>query len=301
MSPAARQDLADFLGYLKSERRVSPHTLAAYRCDLERLAAFCATRGLARWQDLEAAQLRVFAAGFHHRGLSGKSIARTLSAVRAFYRYLLREGRVHGNPAAGVAAPRAARRLPRTLTPEQAARLVEIEGEGALAARDRAMLELLYSSGLRLAELVALDIEDLDLSDGSVKVTGKGRKTRIVPVGRQACAALAQWLVARASLAGAGERALFVARDGRRLGVRSVQLRLARWARRRGLAVPVSPHTLRHSFASHLLESSGDLRAVQELLGHANLTTTQIYTHLDFQHLARVYDQSHPRARRKTG
>lgn len=307
MSTAAAADaLGRFLEHLRSERRYSTHTLTAYRRDLERLAAFCGAQGAVRFPaDCNSALLRAFVARLHHEGLAGRSIARILSAVRAFYRYLLREGIVRCNPAAGLAAPRPARRLPRTLSPEQAARLVEIEASDVLAQRDRAMFELLYSSGLRLSELVALDLADLDLAEGTVRVAGKGGRERLLPVGRQACAALRAWLAARATLvpdtASANTQALFVGRAGRRLTPRAVQARLALWARRQGLDVPVHPHLLRHSFASHLLESSGDLRAVQELLGHASLTTTQVYTHLDFQHLARVYDQAHPRARRRSG
>ncbi len=303
MAGAAETTLDRFLARLAAERRCSAHTLAAYRRDLERLAEFCRARGGEIFPyRVDGALLRAFVARLHHDGLSARSIARVLSAVRAFYRQLLREGRLEQDPTAGLRAPRPARRLPRTLSVEQAARLMEIEGAGPLARRDRAMCELFYSSGLRLSELVALELPDLDLAEGTVRVTGKGRKERLLPVGRHACAALREWLAARAALVrDPAERALFVNRDGRRLSARAVQARLAYWARRLGLGVPVHPHLLRHSFASHLLESSGDLRAVQELLGHASLSTTQIYTHLDFQHLARVYDQAHPRARRKAG
>ncbi len=298
--------LERFVEHLRSERRFSIHTLAAYRRDLERLAAFCRAQGAGMFPaDCDSALLRAFVAHLHRAGLAGRSIARVLSAVRTFYRYLLREGVVRRNPAAGLRAPRAVRRLPRSLTPEEAARLMQIEATGVLARRDRAMFELLYSSGLRLAELVALDLTDLDLAEGTVKVTGKGGRERLLPVGRQAREALGAWLAARATFVrdttDANTSALFVSRAGRRLSPRAVQARLAHWARRQGLGVTVHPHLLRHSFASHLLESSGDLRAVQELLGHASLATTQIYTHLNFQHLARVYDQAHPRARRKTG
>ncbi len=298
MAERAAPHLQAFLQYLRNERRMSPHTVTNYRRDLLALEAFRHARRLADWDALDAGLVRTFVASLHQRGLSGRSIARTLSAVRSFYRYLLREGRARHNPAAGIAAPKAPRRLPQTLTTDQAVRLVEIDVRTAPDARDRALLELLYSSGLRLAELVRLDVNDLDLADETVRVTGKGSKTRIVPVGRQARAALAVWLKQRPTLARASETALFVSPRGGRLSGRAVQNLLRVWAQRRGLEVPVHPHMLRHSFASHLLESSGDLRAVQELLGHANLSTTQIYTHLDFQHLARVYDQAHPRARR---
>jgi integrase/recombinase XerC len=295
----------DFLAYLRGERRASARTLVHYGRDLALVARYCARHGIGDWAAFTPAQVRAFVAERHRQGLGPRSIQRTLSALRSFYRYLLREGRVARNPALGVPAPRAPRRLPRALSPDEAARLVALEGaapgaaDGALLARDRALLELFYSSGLRLAELAGLDLPDLDLDDGLVRVLGKGARERVVPVGAPARAALAAWLGARAALAAPGEAAVFVSRAGRRLAPRSIEQRVAHWSARQGLGRRVHPHMLRHSFASHLLESSGDLRAVQELLGHANLATTQVYTHLDFQHLARVYDQAHPRARRK--
>ncbi len=299
MLPRARQSLEDFFRHLGDERRLSPLTLTHYRRDLFQCVTYCDDAGIAGWEQLTAAEVRGWVSTLHRRGLSGKSIQRALSALRSFYRYLLREQVVTGNPASGVSAPRSARRLPDTLTADQTARLVALEAQDPLAARDRAILELLYSSGLRLSELVNLNIPELDLAAGSVRVTGKGRKVRDVPVGAKARAALRDWLAVRAQLAGANEAAVFVARTGARLGARAVQARLQQWARRQGMEVPVHPHMLRHSFASHVLESSGDLRAVQEMLGHANISTTQIYTHLDFQHLAGVYDKAHPRARKK--
>lgn len=301
MTERVSPEIGNFLLYLRNERRLSPHTLVNYRRDLLELQRFCASRRTGGWARLDTGHIRAFAAQLHHRGLSGKSIARALSSVRSFYRYLLRENRAHRNPALGVGAPKAPRRLPHTLSTDQAARLVSFDDDEPFEIRDRAALELLYSSGLRLAELVHLDVADLDLADETVRVTGKGGKTRIVPVGSHARVALKKWLALRAPRAAPGETALFISPRGRRLGGRAVQARLKRRARRQGLDVPVHPHMLRHSFASHLLESSGDLRAVQELLGHANIATTQIYTHLDFQHLAKVYDRAHPRARRKPG
>ena len=295
----ATRELDGFFQYLKSERRLSPHTASAYRRDLDALLRFCAAQELNDWGALKVSHARAFATYLHRQDLAGRSIARALSAARSFYRYLLREGVVAHNPFAGIAAPKSGKRLPKALSVDQAAHLMQIEGDATLVRRDRALLELLYSSGLRLAEIVAIDVTDLDLRDGAVTVTGKGGKTRIVPVGSQARAALAVWLKERAVLAVAGETAVFLGRNGKRLGTRSVQLRLQQWARRQGIETPVHPHMLRHSFASHLLESSGDLRAVQELLGHADLSTTQVYTHLDFQHLAKVYDSAHPRARRR--
>jgi integrase/recombinase XerC len=270
---------------------------------------FCDRAGLADWHALDSQHIRLFAARSHAAGLAPRSIQRRLSAVRSFYEFLLREAQAAGrpqrgerlrrNPAQDVRAPKAARRLPQTLDADQMARLLEIPAGDELTARDRAIMELFYSSGLRLAELIGLDLTSVDLKDRTVQVLGKGRKSRIVPVGRAALQALKAWLPERAALARAEEVALFIGRNGRRLGARAVQLRVALWARRQGLSMHVHPHLFRHSFASHLLESSGELRGVQELLGHADISTTQIYTHLDFQHLARIYDATHPRARRK--
>ncbi|HQU14533.1 MAG: tyrosine recombinase XerC [Chromatiales bacterium 21-64-14] len=289
-----------FLEHLRTERRYSPHTHSAYRRDLAALTTYCRARDIASWDRLTSADIRAFAAQRHRAGQSGRSVQRTLSAVRAFYRYLLRERMVEHNPAADVSAPKGPRRLPSTLDVDQIARLLAIGDSGPLAQRDRALMELFYSSGLRLAELLALDCEHVDLPDGTVRVTGKGAKTRVVPVGRHARAALMAWLATRAELATPGSgNALFIGRQGRRLGPRAVQRRLRHWAQVQGIQGRVHPHLLRHSFASHLLESSGDLRAVQELLGHADISTTQIYTHVDFQHLARVYDAAHPRARKR--
>ncbi len=292
--------LRRFLEHLTSERHYSPHTRTAYRRDLAALREYCRRNRIRDWSCLSSAQVRAFAAECHRGGLSGRSVQRILSSVRSFYRYLLREGAVEANPAIAVPAPKAPRRLPQTLDADQLARLLENPPSDPLAIRDRALMELLYSSGLRLAELVALERGDLDLDDATVRVTGKGAKTRIVPVGRYARAALRAWLAVRGRIARpvAGD-ALFLGRAGRRLGARAVQKRLLVWARRAGLDARVHPHRLRHSFASHLLESSGDLRAVQELLGHADILTTQIYTHVDFQHLARVYDAAHPRAHKR--
>jgi integrase/recombinase XerC len=309
MTPAALEWLARFRRYLATERRLSPHTDRNYARDLGALVKFCEARGLKDWKALDSQHIRTFAAHSHAAGLAPRSIQRRLSAVRSFYQFLLREAhgvadgrrerRITHNPALEVHAPKASRRLPHTLDADQMARLLQIPATDALGARDRALMELLYSSGLRLAELVSLDVSSVDLKDRLVQVTGKGRKARIVPVGRLAAEALKVWLKDRAGLARSGETALFVGRNGARLGARAVQLRVAYWARRQGLNVPVHPHLFRHSFASHLLESSGELRGVQELLGHADISTTQIYTHLDFQHLARIYDATHPRARRK--
>jgi integrase/recombinase XerC len=273
-------------------------TRRAYVRDVRVLAVLAADRDLA---DLQRAELARHLATLHGRGLSGRSLARMLSAWRAFYRFLLdADPSRRADPCAGLRAPKSARRLPSALSPDEAVRLVCIGGDDALAVRDRAILELAYSSGLRLSELSGADIGRLDLAEGEIRVMGKGAKERIVPVGAPAREALRAWLAARAGIAAADEQALFVTRAGLRLGPRAIERRLAAWARRQGLDRHVHPHMLRHSFASHVLQSSGDLRAVQELLGHASIASTQVYTHLDFQALARAYDAAHPRARRRT-
>jgi integrase/recombinase XerC len=295
----AANEIASFLSSLRFERRLSRHTISAYRRDLEALSTFCEKEGVASLEGLDAYHIRSFAAEAHRRGLSPRSIARRLSAVRSFLKAHVENGRLKGNVASNVSAPKPPRRLPKTLDADQVAKLLEASGDGALDLRDRAMLELFYSSGLRLAELVGVSLDDLDFADQTVRVTGKGNKTRILPVGRHALEAIRRWLPARVGVAAKDEAALFVSRTGRRLAARSVQARLDRWARARGSRRHLYPHLLRHSFATHLLESSGDLRAVQELLGHASISTTQVYTHLDFQHLAASYDKAHPRARRR--
>ena len=243
--------------------------------------------------------VRGYVAWRHRHDVGGRSIQRGLSALRTFFDFCVRESVAERNPARPVSAPKASKRLPKVLDADRMSALVALDGEDPLSLRDGAMLELTYSSGLRLSELCSLDVADVDLEDGLVRVLGKGRKGRVVPVGRHAREAIEAWLPVRAALAGAGERALFVSRRGRRISARSVQSRFARRAFERGTGAHVHPHMLRHSFATHLLESSGDLRAVQELLGHADIGTTQVYTHLDFQHLASVYDRTHPRARKK--
>jgi integrase/recombinase XerC len=300
MTPAALEWIAGFRRHLASERQLSAHTDSSYARDLAALVQYCDRHGISDWPGLDSQHVRIFAAHSHAAGLAPRSIQRRLSAVRSFCNYLLRERALPGNPAHEVRAPKAARRLPHTLDADQMSRLLEAKPDEELLVRDHALMELFYSSGLRLAELVGLDLTDLDLKDRTVRVLGKGRKTRIVPVGKKAVYALARWLLVRTARAKPAEAAVFIGKNGRRLGGRAVQLRVAAWARRCKLGVPVHPHLFRHSFASHLLESSGELRGVQELLGHADVSTTQIYTHLDFQHLARIYDRTHPRARRKT-
>jgi len=288
-----------FVSHLTHERRLSFHTASAYRRDLTQLLAFCERHQLADWNALDNRRVRAFAAAEHAGGIAPRSIQRRLSAVRSFFEYLIREGHATRNAALEVRAPQTQRRLPTTLDTDQMGHFLEFRGDDTLSIRDKALMELFYSSGLRLSELVSLDVTALDLEDRTVRVEGKGGKTRILPLGRFAVTALRQWLDERTTLPKRDD-AVCIGRGGRRLTPRAVQLRVNTWARRRGMGVHLHPHMFRHSFASHLLESSSDLRGVQELLGHANIGTTQIYTHLDFQHLAKVYDAAHPRARRKS-
>ncbi len=288
-----------FISHLEYERRLSPQTCKNYRRDLQALRVYREQSGIDTWGGLDSEHFRAFSAMSFRKGLSARSIQRRLSACRTFFRYLMREKHVAMNPTSGVSAPKGGKRLPGNLDADRMARLLDISGKGPLVDRDRAILELLYSSGLRLAELVDLNCGDVDMHDATVHVTGKGNKDRIVPVGRKAITALKRWNSARVQLANADEKALFVSKRGSRISPRSVQARVNHWARRQGIDANVYPHLFRHSFATHLLESSHDLRGVQELLGHANISTTQVYTHLDFQHLAQIYDQTHPRARKK--
>jgi integrase/recombinase XerC len=292
--------VADWLEFLSVQRRLSPATIGNYR---QAAAALLLLAEQTRLDALDPAQIRRFVAALHARGLSGRTLALTLSAWRGLYRWLARQRGFRNNPVQGVRAPKSPRGLPKVLSVEQAQRLLERDAgatDDAAAARDAAMFELLYSSGLRLSELVSLDVGDgrLDLGAGEVTVTGKGRKTRTVPVGARARDALKRWLALRVGLAREGERALFVGARGARIAAGTVRARLHAWALRRGIDA-VHPHMLRHSFASHVLQSSQDLRAVQEMLGHASIATTQVYTHLDYQALAKVYDAAHPRARKK--
>ncbi len=276
---------------------MSVHTLDAYRRDLDALVAWALEQVVDDLATLHTEQLRAFIAAEHRRGLSPKSLQRRLSACRSFYQWLLKHGRIAASPAAGIRAPKAPRKLPQVLDVDEAVQLVELPTDAPLGVRDRAILELFYSSGLRLSELCALRWRDLDLADGLVTVLGKGSKQRSVPVGSHACKALEHW---RGESQGQRDSPVFPGRGGATITPRAVQIRLRQLAQRQGLFKRVHPHLLRHSFASHVLESSGDLRGVQELLGHADIATTQIYTHLDYQHLARVYDGAHPRAKRKT-
>ncbi len=288
-----------FLEHLAHERRLSDNTVAAYRRDLDDFAAEMKRLGIDDPRRIDEHHVRGLIARRHREGLGPRSIQRLLSAIRSYYRYLLREGLADGNPAVAVKAPKARRKLPATLDTDTVSRLLDFEPDTPLAVRDKAMMELFYSSGLRLSELATLRWEQVDTASGLVRVTGKGRKTRLAPVGSYAVRALDAWRRVRGNFAGFEEPCVFVSQRGKPISERAIQERIRYWARRQGLPQRVYPHLLRHSFASHLLESSGDLRAVQELLGHADISTTQVYTHLDFQHLARVYDKAHPRAKKK--
>jgi integrase/recombinase XerC len=289
----------DYLAALKHQRRLAPATLENYGRAINILLTLRERKPLAA---LEPTEVRRAIAMLHAKGLAPRTLALVLSAWRGWFRWLARHRGFSANPVLGIRAPRAGRALPKALSVESTQRLLDGEKEATpLALRDRAMFELLYSSGLRLAELVALNVNDgrLDLRQGEVTVTGKGAKTRTIPVGAKAREALDAWLAMRAQVARPAEKALFVGARGERISRAVVGARLAAWARRSGLAERVHPHMLRHSFATHMLQSSQDLRAVQELLGHASISTTQIYTHLDYQALAKVYDAAHPRARKK--
>ncbi len=294
MKPQA--SLSRYLDFLANERRLAAHTLGAYSRDGMLLGTLSEGRDPG---ELGSADIRRFVAALHAKGLAPRSLARLLSTWRGFFDWLVRGREIATNPCKGIRAPRAARTLPEALSPDEATRLVAVDDASDTGIRDRALFELAYSCGLRVSELTGLDIGAVDARSGEARVTGKGSKTRIVPVGAPALEALARWLPVRERLAAAGEKALFIGRSGRRLSPREVQRRIKLRAAAAGLAVDVHPHMLRHSFASHVLQSSGDLRAVQEMLGHASISSTQVYTHLDFQHLARIYDATHPRAKRK--
>lgn len=293
------EQIAHFLEYLRIERRASPHTIANYGRDLAKLQAFADDSGVSTAAQIDSSHVRHWLSQLHHRHLSPRTMQRWLSALRSFFTHASKYQWIKASPVIGISAPKASRTLPRTLDADAATRYVEAADESWLECRDRAIVELLYSSGLRLAELVSLDLTSLSLAQSELRVVGKGRKERLLPIGRQATTALQKWLKQRTHVNLIDTEALFVSQRGRRIAPRTVQDRLRRLGVVQGMDQPVHPHMLRHSFASHLLESSGDLRAVQELLGHSNIATTQIYTHLDFQHLAQVYDKAHPRARKK--
>ncbi|MCK4864066.1 MAG: tyrosine recombinase XerC [Gammaproteobacteria bacterium] len=298
MNDSAMKWIDSFLAKLRNERNYSPHTLKSYTRDLQSLIAFCDEQNITEWIDVDDQHIRSLISKRHRQGLGGASLQRLLSTFRSFFKYLLIENIVKNNPAQNIQAPKTSRKLPSTLDVDSVVRLIEIKGDEVETVRDRAMLELFYSSGLRLSELSGLDIDEGKSSlSGTIRVRGKGAKERDIPVGKKACDAINTWLKRRAELANENEQALFVGKQGKRIHNSVIQKRLKYWAQKQGIDMNVFPHMLRHSFASHMLESSGDLRAVQELLGHADISTTQIYTHLDFQHLAKVYDAAHPRAK----
>ncbi|WP_298443006.1 tyrosine recombinase XerC [uncultured Ferrimonas sp.] len=291
--------ITPFLAYLRHERQLSPHTLRNYQRELQRLLPLLQQQGINRWQQLQPNHCQTALAQLHRQGQSPRSLALSLSALRQLVAYLQRQNLLQHDPCYDVRAPKQGRPLPKNLDADQITHLLELSSDDPLAVRDRAMMELFYSSGLRLDELVGLDLPRLDLVAKQVRVLGKGNKERLLPVGTEACRWLSRYLQLRPQFANAAsETALFLSQRGRRISHRNVQARLSQWGQQQGLSARVHPHKLRHSFATHMLEASGDLRAVQELLGHADLSTTQIYTHLDFQHLAAVYDQAHPRAKK---
>jgi integrase/recombinase XerC len=297
--PFAEQ-LAAFYNYMRSERQLSIHTQTNYARDLEKFQLFCAAKALTELHMLGVNHIRMAVAQLHREGLGGKSLQRWLSSLRSFLQFCIKRGWLKNNIADGITAPKSPKTLPKTLDADQAAQFVQVEGDDFINKRDRALVELIYSSGLRLAETVSLNLVDVDWSEAMLTVTGKGRKTRILPIGTHAITALKNWLGARKMYTQNDEPALFTTQRGQRISHRAVQMRMQQLSIQQGMDNPVHPHMLRHSFASHMLESSGDLRLVQELLGHANISTTQVYTHLDFQHLAKVYDKAHPRAGRKS-
>lgn len=298
MKDRIRQDIDDYLDHLRDERGLARRTRQAYRQDLELFANLLAEDAVNDAPAVREHHVRSCVARSHRRGRGGKSLQRFLSSLRGFYRWLIREKRAQQNPAAAVRAPKTPRKLPQTLDADTIGRLLDIPVDTPIAVRDKAIMELIYSSGLRLAEVTALGWDGVDIPGGMVRVRGKGNKTRMVPVGRVAIEALLAWRKEQVSLSGFDTSVVFTSQRGGALSRRAVQARIRHWARHQGLPQRVYPHLLRHSFASHMLESSGDLRAVQELLGHSNISTTQIYTHLDFQHLASVYDKAHPRAKK---
>jgi len=290
--------LKEYLEFLNFERGLSQLTRENYARDITQLIKLADKTAL---NELQTNHIRRFIASLHSKGLGGKSIARMLSSWRGFFDFLVNRKSFSNNPVIGLRAPKSSKSLPQALSIEQAVKLVDIGEDDILSIRDHAILELFYSSGLRLSEMVNLNIDALDFSEGTVVVTGKGNKTRIVPLGSHAMKAIQKWLQIRSNIPNinATEKAVFIGLQGRRISARNIQYRLKEWSIKQGINSSVHPHMLRHSFATHVLQSSGDLRAVQEMLGHANISTTQVYTHLDYQHLTKVYDAAHPRAKKK--
>ena len=294
-----QSQVSRFYQYLETEKQYSEHTLKSYQRDISSFLSFCEQQSISDFSQLDSAHIRSFVASRHRQGLAGRSLQRLLSALRSLFHYLNKQRLLLNNPAKGVRAPKVGRKLPEVLTVDQLDQLLNIKDKDILSIRDKAIMELMYGCGLRLTELVTLDLNKIDKKQQMLNVTGKGEKQRQLPYGGKALAALDAWLSIRSQIAALDENAVFVSNRGQRLKQRSIQQRMKKWAIKQGLDSDLYPHKLRHSFASHILESSGDLRAVQELLGHENLSTTQIYTHLDFQHLAKVYDDAHPRAKKK--
>lgn len=295
-----KQLLSNFLAQLTIEKRASQYTVKSYKRDLNCLSTYCESKSISLWTDLKQTDIRSYMASRHRQGLSSTSLQRELSAIRSFFNFLLKNQLTDNNPGQYIKAPKKTRKLPKTLDVDQIKSLLEAGTNSTIEIRDLAMFELFYSSGIRLSELAQLNLTDIDLTDKSLMVrSGKGGKSRMLPIGSKAVAAINTWLEHRIKSVTSTETALFISTRGTRLGQRSIELRLKQWCKKKGIAENIHPHMLRHSFATHLLESSQDLRAVQELLGHSNISTTQIYTHLDFQHLADVYDSAHPRAKRK--
>ena len=296
-----KQLLSDFLAQLTIEKRASQYTVKSYKRDLNCLSTYCESKSISLWTDLKQTDIRSYMASRHRQGLSSTSLQRELSAIRSFFNFLLKNQLTDNNPGQYIKAPKKTRKLPKTLDVDQIKSLLEAGTNSTIEIRDLAMFELFYSSGIRLSELAQLNLTDIDLTDKSLMVrSGKGGKSRMLPIGSKAVAAINTWLEHRIKSITSTETALFISTRGTRLGQRSIELRLKQWCKKKGIAEHIHPHMLRHSFATHLLESSQDLRAVQELLGHSNISTTQIYTHLDFQHLADVYDRAHPRAKRNS-
>ena len=292
-------DIKRYLLHIASQRGLSPVTINNYQRHLNEFVDLLQAKEVKTWQQLDTHQVRLLAKELHQKGIKARSIATKLSALRSFLAFLVKDDQLTFNPAKGVSAPKLDKPLPKNISVDDMDQLLNIEGDDSLTIRDHCMMELMYSSGLRLSELVSINLQDIKLSEKEITVTGKGSKQRLLPITKSAVETIKQWLKVRTEFTTPGEKALFLSKQKRRISARSVQMRMEKWGLQQSLPSHVNPHKLRHSFATHLLESSGNLRAVQTLLGHADLATTQIYTHLDFQHLAEVYDKAHPRAKRK--
>ena len=292
-------DIKRYLLHIASQRGLSPVTINNYQRHLNEFVTLLQAKEIKTWQQLDTHQVRLLAKELHQKGIKARSIATKLSALRSFLEFLVKDDQLTFNPAKGVSAPKLDKPLPKNINVDDMAQLLNIEGDDPLTIRDHCMMELMYSSGLRLSELVGINLQDIKLSEKEIMITGKGSKQRLLPITKKAVETIKQWLKIRSEFTTSGEKALFLSKQKRRISARSVQMRMEKWGLQQSLPSHVNPHKLRHSFATHLLESSGNLRAVQTLLGHADLATTQIYTHLDFQHLAEVYDKAHPRAKRK--